>query len=87
MKVYSKLLGLVCLCLHGGVPKVAQAKALCETQTAVVVGTPGRLIDLVIHSILCLNSVVYLVIDEADRMLDMGVSLFDVYACTIVLCY
>ena len=38
----------------------------------VVVACPGRLLDLIRSNLLNLNRVTYLVIDEADRMLDMG---------------
>ena len=37
-----------------------------------VVACPGRLLDLIRSNLLNLNRVTYLVIDEADRMLDMG---------------
>lgn len=38
----------------------------------IVIATPGRLNDLVESKILNINSITYLVLDEADRMLDMG---------------
>ncbi|XBW38698.1 hypothetical protein QEN19_004286 [Hanseniaspora menglaensis] len=58
-------------CLYGGAPKGHQIRQLnqgCE----IVVATPGRLIDLVKSGCTNLQRVTYLVLDEADRMLDMG---------------
>ena len=58
------------VCVYGGVPKDAQRDAL---QTAhIVVATPGRLNDLIQEGCADLGSVEYLVLDEADRMLDKG---------------
>ncbi|MFZ5692510.1 MAG: DEAD/DEAH box helicase [Pseudomonadota bacterium] len=60
----------VCLAI-GGVPMGRQIRALsngCE----VLVATPGRLLDLVNSRALTLDRVEILVLDEADRMLDMG---------------
>jgi superfamily II DNA/RNA helicase len=56
--------------VYGGVPLKAQAR---EAKTAdVIVATPGRLQDLVDRNLVSLDAVRVLVLDEADRMLDMG---------------
>ncbi|MEM7566172.1 MAG: DEAD/DEAH box helicase [Pseudomonadota bacterium] len=55
----------------GGVPKPRQIKALARG-VDVLVATPGRLIDLMNDGHVILDSAHYLVVDEADRMLDMG---------------
>ena len=56
----------------GGTSIVPQMKALKDPATAVVVGTPGRILDHLQRGTLKLGGVRYLVLDEADRMLDMG---------------
>lgn len=56
--------------IYGGVSIGQQAKKLGRTN--IVVGTPGRLIDLLDRGLLKLESIDTLVLDEADRMLDMG---------------
>lgn len=58
--------------LTGGVSIGPQIKALKDRSTNVVVGTPGRILDHLNRGTLRLGSVRYLVLDEADRMLDMG---------------
>ena len=56
--------------VYGGVPLKAQAN---EAKSAhVIVATPGRLQDLVDRGLVSLDTVEVLVLDEADRMLDMG---------------
>jgi ATP-dependent RNA helicase RhlE len=55
---------------YGGAPVASQAKRLRGAQ--VVVATPGRLQDLVERRLVSLDAVRTLVLDEADRMLDMG---------------
>jgi len=57
--------------LFGGVPKPPQVKAL-KAKPELVVATPGRLMDLMQEGSVKLENVTYLVLDEADRMLDMG---------------
>ena len=66
----SRHLRPVVLC--GGVPIGPQIKALKNRSAAAVVGTPGRILDHLQRGTLRLGSVRYLVLDEADRMLDMG---------------
>ena len=55
----------------GGVPKPRQIKALARG-VDVLVATPGRLLDLMNERHVDLSAAHYLVVDEADRMLDMG---------------
>jgi ATP-dependent RNA helicase DDX21 len=59
------------VCVYGGVSYVTQQSALSRG-VDVVVGTPGRLIDLINGNTLRLNEVEYLVLDEADQMLAVG---------------
>lgn len=56
--------------IYGGTSIGAQARQLVRTH--IVVGTPGRLLDLLERSLLDLRTVNTVVLDEADRMLDMG---------------
>ena len=58
--------------LTGGVSIGPQIKALKGRSNSVVVGTPGRILDHLNRGTLNLKGVRYLVLDEADRMLDMG---------------
>ncbi|BGO93762.1 hypothetical protein NBRC10512_004550 [Rhodotorula toruloides] len=60
------------VCLYGGVPKPEQVKILRNDRPRIVVGTPGRLLDLAREGNLDLGKVSWLVLDEADRMLDKG---------------
>jgi ATP-dependent RNA helicase DBP3 len=59
-------------CIYGGVPKRDQRQALETEGVDMLVATPGRLQDLTDEGTLDLSFVQYLVLDEADRMLDMG---------------
>jgi len=58
-------------CIFGGSPKGPQARDL-DRGVEVVIATPGRLIDFLERGITNLARCTYLVLDEADRMLDMG---------------
>jgi ATP-dependent RNA helicase DBP3 len=72
--VLSKLdpsLNLRSVCVYGGVEKHAQRREF-QTGTDMIVATPGRLLDFLSESAVDLSQVSYLVLDEADRMLDMN---------------
>lgn len=58
-------------CIFGGAPKREQARDL-ERGVEIVIATPGRLIDFLEKGTTNLQRCTYLVLDEADRMLDMG---------------
>lgn len=71
-KKYSKYLSKTkTVCIYGGVPYPIQRRSL-STKYEILVATPGRLIDHVERGRIDLSSVKLLVLDEADRMLDMG---------------
>lgn len=57
--------------VFGGVPQRPQEQAL-KRGADVVIATPGRLMDLMSQGVVYLDAVEYFVLDEADRMLDMG---------------
>ncbi|KAH7867494.1 hypothetical protein Vadar_034242 [Vaccinium darrowii] len=58
-------------CIYGGAPKGPQIRDL-QRGVEIVIATPGRLIDMLEAQHTNLKRVTYLVLDEADRMLDMG---------------
>jgi ATP-dependent RNA helicase RhlE len=68
---YGRHLRISATLAIGGVPMGRQVRALLNG-VDVLVATPGRLLDLVQSNALRLNQVEHLVLDEADRMLDMG---------------
>ncbi|KNA18421.1 hypothetical protein SOVF_070700 isoform B [Spinacia oleracea] len=59
------------ICVYGGAPKGPQIRDL-KRGVEIVIATPGRLIDMLEGKHTNLKRVTYLVLDEADRMLDMG---------------
>ena len=63
--------GIVTCKCYGGVPIDSQIRDLRQG-VDIVIGTPGRIIEFIEKKILYLNLVEFLVIDESDRMLDMG---------------
>ena len=71
VKHYSKFLDLRTAVIFGGVNQNPQIKQL-RNGVDVLVATPGRLIDLENQGHLSLSKVEIFVLDEADRMLDMG---------------
>ena len=58
-------------CVYGGAPKGKQLRDI-ENGSEIVIATPGRLIDFLEGGKISMRRVTYLVLDEADRMLDMG---------------
>jgi len=70
-KAYGRHTGLTSTVIFGGVNQNPQTSAL-RSGVDIVVATPGRLLDLISQGHLTLRDVEILVLDEADRMLDMG---------------
>ena len=70
-RAYGRNAGLTTAVIYGGVGQRPQADAMMHG-VDVLVATPGRLLDLVGQRLVDLRSVEFLVLDEADRMLDMG---------------
>jgi ATP-dependent RNA helicase RhlE len=68
---YGKNLPLKHAVIFGGVPQNPQVNKL-KAGVDVLVATPGRLLDLIGQGIISLNHIEIFVLDEADRMLDMG---------------
>mgnify|MGYP000173619512 CR=1 FL=1 len=67
----GKSSGIKITCVYGGVPKYQQARDL-RNGVEIVICTPGRMIDFLSSGTTNFRRVTYLVMDEADRMLDMG---------------
>lgn len=68
---FGRPIGIRSVCCYGGSPKYPQIKAL-ETGVECVIATPGRINDLIEMKKADLSAVKFVVLDEADRMLDMG---------------
>lgn len=70
---YGRFTGVRSTVIYGGVSQFHQTKAL-GSGVDIIVATPGRLLDLINQKYISLSSLKMLVLDEADRMLDMGFS-------------
>lgn len=68
---YTKYTGIRHCVVFGGVKQESQVQAL-KTGVDILIATPGRLSDLMNQGYIHLNAIRYFVLDEADRMLDMG---------------
>ena len=68
---YSKYNKVKTTVIYGGVKQGSQTQAL-NRGVDVLIATPGRLLDLMSQGYITLKDVAYFVLDEADRMLDMG---------------
>lgn len=71
IKAYSQYTDIRCSAIVGGVSQKVQERAL-NHGADIIIATPGRLIDLLSQKRIDLQYVQILVLDEADRMLDMG---------------
>lgn len=71
LQAYGRHLGFKKLVIFGGVSQHHQVLAL-QKGVDILVATPGRLLDLIQQRIIHLNDIETFVLDEADRMLDMG---------------
>src|SRR5687768_432779 len=71
VKTYGKYLALRCSAIYGGVDMAPQIRDL-RAGVEILVATPGRLLDHIQQKTLNLSKVEILILDEADRMLDMG---------------
>jgi ATP-dependent RNA helicase RhlE len=67
----TKGFGIFSICLVGGTPAFRDVKKL-QYKNQIVIGTPGRLMDMVERGALKLEKTEVMVLDEFDRMLDMG---------------
>jgi len=70
-KAYGRHTGLTCTVVFGGVSQNPQTTEL-QRGVDILVATPGRLLDLMSQGFITLRDVEFFVLDEADRMLDMG---------------
>lgn len=70
-KAYGKHTSLKCKVIFGGVSQFSQVESL-RSGVDILIATPGRLLDLMNQKIVHLNHIQIFVLDEADRMLDMG---------------
>ena len=70
-KAYGRHTGLNCTVVFGGVNQNPQTTEL-QKGVDILVATPGRLLDLMSQGFITLRDVEFFVLDEADRMLDMG---------------
>ncbi|OWY22346.1 DEAD/DEAH box helicase [Sphingobacteriales bacterium UPWRP_1] len=70
-KAYGRYTGLTTAVIFGGVNQNSQTQAL-RNGVDILVATPGRLLDLLNQGYITLRDVAYFILDEADRMLDMG---------------
>lgn len=70
-RTYGKYLRVRCTTIFGGMPFREQIKALSQAPD-IIIATPGRLLDHMDHGRIDLSHLEIFVLDEADRMLDMG---------------
>jgi len=72
LREFGAVVGMRSLVIYGGVPKYTQISELKKGNIDCLVATPGRLKDLINEGTCNISKIQHLVLDEADRMLDMG---------------
>lgn len=72
IKKFAKYEKIKTLAVYGGVSTEAQIRGLRKDRPQIVVGTPGRVLDLIDRGVLILDNAKFAILDEADEMLDMG---------------
>jgi ATP-dependent RNA helicase RhlE len=70
-KAYGRYTGLKCTSVYGGVNQHSQVSSL-RNGIDILIATPGRLLDLINQRHISLSNIEIFILDEADRMLDMG---------------
>ncbi len=71
IKSYGHFLNIKHQVVYGGVPQFSQVQTI-KRGVDIIVATPGRLLDLMQQGYISLSQIQFFVLDEADRMLDMG---------------
>ena len=72
IKKFAKYEKTKTIAVYGGVSTEAQIRGLRKDRPQIVVGTPGRVLDLIDRGVLILDNAKFAILDEADEMLDMG---------------
>lgn len=72
IRQFSKYMDIRSICIFGGSPYKKQIDGLKRDRPQIVVGTPGRVKDLIERRVLKLGAANFCVLDEADEMLNMG---------------
>ncbi|MFO7858135.1 MAG: DEAD/DEAH box helicase [Ectothiorhodospiraceae bacterium] len=67
----GRFTGLNCVAVYGGTGYDEQRRAL-QSETDIIIGTPGRIIDFYKQKVFSLKNIEVVVLDEADRMFDLG---------------
>lgn len=72
IKKFSTYEKIKTLAVYGGVSTEGQIRGLRKDRPQIIVGTPGRVLDLIERGVLILDNAKFAILDEADEMLDMG---------------
>jgi ATP-dependent RNA helicase DeaD len=73
LKIFSKYIdGIQCQTVYGGASIVEQMRSIKRRTPQIIIATPGRLLDLIRRKAIDLSAINFVVLDEADEMLNMG---------------